>query len=785
MPSLDSIHKGVLDPNAGYSLSHVVDDPQHIRVLASHGGKVVGSLHLDRLLPGATHISAFQTQVDPAHQRQGVASAMYAHAEKVTGLKMKPSSAQSQAGRQLWEGNESHPQFGDPMIQKLGKSERDKNLRQVASVAAFQDGKFLMGLRGDVKLWCLPGGHLEPDESPAKGAVRELLEETGLRATSLERLGSAVVGKKGNVQLHCYRADVTGTPDASLDPDAEMVEFRWVDPDDIPEEILSNLYNKEDVTLQLLGAQAKTLELSKASLSEIMARTKAASDHMRTLADQGESLIAFPHPQGGHVMVTRDPSKVNGWRATRVLANGDPTGHVEAPSHHEAIKRAHDYGADIFAVKPFQKNAEEWLAKAQRPEDFKTILNATTPEGKRFVDHKPQMQAHPLSMSPAVEHYENNIKGSSQLFKPKAGSREEGVSRKVIFDNRQSPAHNGLAQPDKYMVKPYHEGIPKRIGSWQKYPIQGWAEMANQALYHAGGIGELHQKVHVSEHDMKSKKKGQSPAEPGLVVHMEPGMKPIFQVKGGIHQDAANKTSHDGLKIGLMDFLTNNLDRHHGNLLVENQEVSKYPPDANIPDWMRNETVTKVNRVMAIDHSRSFQYVNNHHHKWDSQAKLKKTRNLEDSMKPYLFGGNTWKPSVSELYPNASRSSSVGYQGQLDFLNDHAKPLFDWWEQASPKIKASFEDQLQHIKDPEARAHISRNFMERAKFLDERSRMGIENYGTDWYNDTVPQYHPDQKTDEEERGDLLSRVQARDQATGFDRAKFEADEAERKRQGFI
>ncbi|NDD54382.1 diguanylate cyclase, partial [bacterium] len=122
------LSKKILDPSSGYTISHVMDSPSHIRVLAHHGGKIIGALHLDRLQPGAQNISAFNVQVEPAHQRKGVASAMYAHAEKVTGLKIKPSSYQSRDGRQLWEGNEHTPQFGkseNNLINELHKYSSD------------------------------------------------------------------------------------------------------------------------------------------------------------------------------------------------------------------------------------------------------------------------------------------------------------------------------------------------------------------------------------------------------------------------------------------------------------------------------------------------------------------------------------------------------------------------------------------------------------------------------------------------------------------------------------
>ena len=245
------LSKVTLDSNAGYSISHVVDDPQRIRVLASHGGKIVGSVHLDRIEPGATHISAFQTQVEPEHQRKGVASAMYAHAEKVTGLPMKPSSMQSSGGRGLWEGNKRYPQFG--------KSQREKEPTRVASVACFNpDGLLLFGVRNDTGKYTLPGGHFEPGEEPLEAARRELEEETGLKGENFEYLGVGEV--RAGLHVHCYRCLVIGEPDGGQDPDEECSEWKWVEANDVPDEIMDNLHSKNNVTLRLLGIQDGEVE---------------------------------------------------------------------------------------------------------------------------------------------------------------------------------------------------------------------------------------------------------------------------------------------------------------------------------------------------------------------------------------------------------------------------------------------------------------------------------------------------------------------------------------------
>lgn len=52
-----------------------------------------------------------------------------------------------------------------------------------------EDGRLLLVKRADDGTWCLPGGFVDPGESPEKTAVRETREETGLDAQTVDLVG--------------------------------------------------------------------------------------------------------------------------------------------------------------------------------------------------------------------------------------------------------------------------------------------------------------------------------------------------------------------------------------------------------------------------------------------------------------------------------------------------------------------------------------------------------------------------------------------------------------------
>lgn len=58
-----------------------------------------------------------------------------------------------------------------------------------AAVIDPSDGQLLLIRRADNGLWAMPGGSFEVGETPAEGAIREALEETGIRCAVVALVG--------------------------------------------------------------------------------------------------------------------------------------------------------------------------------------------------------------------------------------------------------------------------------------------------------------------------------------------------------------------------------------------------------------------------------------------------------------------------------------------------------------------------------------------------------------------------------------------------------------------
>jgi 8-oxo-dGTP pyrophosphatase MutT (NUDIX family) len=105
------------------------------------------------------------------------------------------------------------------------------------NAAIFQEGRVLLTKRDDFHIWCLPGGHVDPGETIAQAAIREVREETGLVVRLVRLVGLySRAGWRDGYHMTVFVAEITG---GTLQPDPdEVAEIAWFHPDHLPEDLL-------------------------------------------------------------------------------------------------------------------------------------------------------------------------------------------------------------------------------------------------------------------------------------------------------------------------------------------------------------------------------------------------------------------------------------------------------------------------------------------------------------------------------------------------------------------
>ncbi len=362
--------------------------------------------------------------------------------------------------------------------------------------------------------------------------------------------------------------------------------------------------------------------------------------------------VAFHHPDSHHALTTlasstRDAAGAPIFDRHHELMM-DPRCH---PKHLEMMSQAvqHDahlpielQSARLGAIHGHPKYPHEQLQKnwAHKELAINTWHKATKPSDS--AGDTPM--AH---LAPLVEAYHSHVlSGQSKPLGPdesEAELHEPGASYKAVY---KAPVA-GHSEPRRFMVKPYHE--------LHHGGRSGWAEGTSQALYHAGGIGHIHQQSFPCRHGA-----GQHNI-PAIAIHLEDA-DPINEVPSKkLHPESAE----EGKKIALMDFLTNNTDRHVGNLLVR--------PDG---------------RLLAIDHGHSF--------------------------------NTTFTSGKFSNFADHSSATQMAFHRDDDLSN-----TFEWWTQAGPQIRHAFNKRLAlvHATDPKSAALVHQHFSAKAEWLDKMAKM--------------------------------------------------------------
>lgn len=106
--------------------------------------------------------------------------------------------------------------------------------REVVAAAIVVDGRLLLAQRTRppelAGQWELPGGKVEPGETPAEALTREIREELAVDVVGAQRIGVDVPLRDGLV-LRAYRTSlVSGTPSA-----LDHAALKWVDAKELGE----------------------------------------------------------------------------------------------------------------------------------------------------------------------------------------------------------------------------------------------------------------------------------------------------------------------------------------------------------------------------------------------------------------------------------------------------------------------------------------------------------------------------------------------------------------------
>lgn len=127
----------------------------------------------------------------------------------------------------------------------------------------YQEGKILAVRHGhddpEQEYWVLPGGGLEPEESPAEGACREMLEETSLtvRADHLVYVHDQEYAGERQLSLYFFCSIVEGELLMSAELVKKAGDFRnelvWIE----PKELAAHRFFPEILRQRLIEDAAK------------------------------------------------------------------------------------------------------------------------------------------------------------------------------------------------------------------------------------------------------------------------------------------------------------------------------------------------------------------------------------------------------------------------------------------------------------------------------------------------------------------------------------------------
>lgn len=313
-------------------------------------------------------------------------------------------------------------------------------------------------------------------------------------------------------------------------------------------------------------------------------------------------------------------------------------------SQHETLAKQTRYPSVASVLNKFYS-----LKKAFHPKLWNVMAMGHNPRGADTVDFDKQAKL----MAPISPDYKAAAEHAANIPETQWPDFDSGgVSPKMVHREKEGS--------QIYMTKPYHRAPEHWDAHRTKHDAMGWAVGANRALYDASGIGHLCEQVQSYTH--KGVPSTVHPFEKG---YTEAGKTPVVS-----KMKALPKELHlPYQQIGIMDFLTHNADRHTYNIMLNEHK-----------------------QPLAIDHERSFQYID------DS---IGSPHNTMSRVLANVLGGRHDKSY--DIYGNVNI-----HLDEMDTV-----PLAHWWNANKDKIQKAFASHLDCIKNEDVKKHIGESFSQR------------------------------------------------------------------------
>lgn len=219
------------------------------------------------LMPHEPMIEMPAVEVDPPHQRKGLATAMYRHAEKITNKKINRSPIQTEEGEALWSQPRSKRGFGIGKSEPLMKPYQSEAQRKWAHTDA---GTKALGGKQAVKEW---DSATKGKQLPEKLNKTEYDQEPikGLTANHSDMLKSLLAKDRGSLKFKNF-------PKMSTRPDQEIQNIDTTRQQDMFSRKVANSfgrsYGNRDQALMASRAHFGSVSGGKAIADELNRRTK-------------------------------------------------------------------------------------------------------------------------------------------------------------------------------------------------------------------------------------------------------------------------------------------------------------------------------------------------------------------------------------------------------------------------------------------------------------------------------------------------------------------------------